>query len=141
MKPLWTSLWSFDVPSKICNFLWRSCRNSLPTKDNLMQRKVIPKNLREQCKCHQEDVLHALYGCPKLEPMWNKKQQWNHNTLRQAKCFTDLLGIILAKKNDPKLFCWVVWDIWNRRNNIKLGKPTYTLSQVLERQWKGNLKQ
>ena len=62
-------LWSLDVLGKIRNFLWRSCRNSLPTKDNLMQRKVIPENQCEQCKSYKEDVLHVLYSCPKLEDM------------------------------------------------------------------------
>lgn len=137
MKPLWTSLWSFDVPSKICNFLWRSCRNSLPTKDNLMQRKVIPKNLREQCKCHQEDVLHALYGCPKLEPMWNKKQQWNHNTLRQAKCFTDLLGIILQKKMIQNYFVGWFGIYGIEGTTLSWGN----LPTLLARYWKGSGKE
>ena len=133
MKPLWTSLWSLDVPGKIRNFLWRSCRNSLPTKDNLMQRKVIPENQCEQCKSHKEDILHVLYSCPKLEGTRNKKPQWTHSSLRQANCFTDLLGMISAKKNEPELFGWVVWDLWNRRNNIRLGKSSYTLTQLLEK--------
>lgn len=67
LKPLWTALWSLDVPSKIRNFLWRSCRNSLPTKDNLMRRKIISEDRCEQCKSHKEDVLNALYSCPKLK--------------------------------------------------------------------------
>ena len=41
--------------------------------------------------------------------------------------------MILAEKNEPELFGWVVWDLWNQRNNLRLGKSTYTLSQLLEK--------
>lgn len=30
-------------------------------------------------------------------------------------------------------FWLVVWDLWNRRNNIRLGKSSYNLSQLLEK--------
>lgn len=98
-----------------------------------MRRKIISEDRCEQCKSYKEDVLHALYNCPKLEDMWSEKPHWTHSSLRQANCFTDLLGMILAEKNEPKLFGWVVWDLWNRRNNIRLGKSSYNLSQLLEK--------
>ena len=52
MKPLWIAIWSLDIPGKVRNFVWRSCKNSLPTKTNLMQRKALKENLCEQCKSH-----------------------------------------------------------------------------------------
>ena len=78
-------------------------------------------------------MLHALYGCSKLPELWNKKPQWNHSTLRQVHYFTDLLESIIADNREPELFCWVAWDLWNRRNNLRLGKQTYSLTQVLEK--------
>lgn len=53
--------------------------------------------------------------------------------MKQATTFTDFFKIILAEKAEPELFCWVVWDLWNRRNNLRLGKPTYNLVKVLEK--------
>ncbi|KAL5542188.1 hypothetical protein UlMin_009898 [Ulmus minor] len=32
----WTTLWTLKLPPKIKFFLWRSCLNALPTKDNLL---------------------------------------------------------------------------------------------------------
>ena len=133
MKPLWIAIWSLDIPGKVRNFVWRSCKNSLPTETNLMQRKALKENLCEQCKSHQEDVLHALYGCLKLVHLWNKKTQWNRNTLKQATTFTDFFKIILAEKAKLELFCWVVWNLWNCRSNLRLGEPTYNLVKVLEK--------
>ncbi|XP_075665404.1 uncharacterized protein LOC142635076 [Castanea sativa] len=33
---------------------------------------------------------------------------------------------------DPALFSLVLWNLWNRRNNLRLGKPTLPLDKVLE---------
>ena len=59
----------------------------------------------EMRRTHQEDVLHALYGCPKLEDLWNRKPQWYPHSLRQADSFIDLLGTIFAENKDSELFC------------------------------------
>lgn len=64
---------------------------------------------------------------------WSKTPHWTHSSLRQANCFTDLLGMILVEKNEPEIIWRVVWDLWNRRNNIRLGKSGYKLSQLLEK--------
>ena len=47
--------------------------------------------------------------------------------------FTDLLESTIADNREPELFCWVAWDLWNRRNNLRLGKQTYSLTQVLDK--------
>lgn len=39
----------------------------------------------------------------------------------------------LCRKQRPRIICQVVWDLWSRRNNLGLGKPTFTLSHMLER--------
>lgn len=36
----WTSLWNIKVPSKLKNFLWRLCQDSLPTADILSPQHV-----------------------------------------------------------------------------------------------------
>ena len=63
MKPLWKRIWSLSVPCKVRNFLWRACKNAIPTLNNLKRRCVV-----EDSKCslyaqHDEDVIHALLSC------------------------------------------------------------------------------
>lgn len=36
----WKNLWSFKLPGKILNFLWRVCRNVLPTVNALVGENV-----------------------------------------------------------------------------------------------------
>ena len=50
LRRFWKTLWGLDIPSKVRHFAWRACKDILPTKENLMRRKVL---LDEQCEvCH-----------------------------------------------------------------------------------------
>ena len=40
-KHVWKAIWSMQVPQKVKNFIWRACRNAMPTKHALMRRTVI----------------------------------------------------------------------------------------------------
>ena len=40
-KRFWKSIWRIKVPGKIKHFIWKACSNSLPTKENLLRRKVL----------------------------------------------------------------------------------------------------
>ena len=41
--------------------------------------------------------------------------------------------VVCADGRDPELFLSVAWTLWNRRNNIRLGKPSVPLEQVLNK--------
>ena len=113
------------------NLVWRATKNSLPTKTNLVQRKIITSSTCESCQQANEDVCHALFHCPKLSDLWNKVPLWNHDSLRQAATFIDLTGCVFADNRDPALFSMVIWTLWNRRNNLRLRKAVISLDQVL----------
>ena len=132
MKPLWNKIWSMDVPNKVKNLVWRACTNSLPTKVNLVRRKVTSDGLCAICGVHQEDVVHALYCCPALSSLWSQTPIWNHEALKGSKNFTDVMGFVLAGNKEPELFSLVIWNLWNRRNNLRLGKTALPLDKITE---------
>ena len=55
---------------------WRACRNSLPTKCNLVHRQVLTDHHYDRCSTSQEDILHALWSCPELDGVWDAAE-WN----------------------------------------------------------------
>lgn len=61
--PMWKTLWKLKVPNKIKVFGWRACRNVLPTRVNLAQKRIIQDNRCEACKTEPETVIHALWNC------------------------------------------------------------------------------
>ena len=69
-KKFWKAIWKLQVPPKIRNFIWRACRNALPTKQVLMRRKIVADLICERCKLDMEDAKHALWSCPELDLVW-----------------------------------------------------------------------
>ena len=57
---LWKNLWLLQVPNKVRNLLWRACRDAMPTKANLVRRKIIEEPLCDRCHEAHETPLHAL---------------------------------------------------------------------------------
>ena len=133
LKPLWQAIWNLPVPSKVKNLVWRATKNSLPTKDNLVRRKIIQNGCCDACREHTEDVKYAVYSCPKLDELWKRVPQWNHENLRRAMNFVDLIGTVFVENREPTLFSTVVWALWTLRNNLRMGKNTETLVHLLQR--------
>ena len=73
----WRRIWSLSIPNKIKHFLWRACRESLPTKKNLLARNVTRNALCEWCNKEVEDAVHALWGCQVLKEVW-----WEEKSLK-----------------------------------------------------------
>nr|POF21755.1 hypothetical protein CFP56_71505 [Quercus suber] len=84
------------------------------------------------CKQHEEDTLHALYHCPELQSLWMTTPSWNQDTLKQKTCFIDFIVSVFAGLKETELLMVVLWNLWKRRNNLRLGKPTIPLNKVLE---------
>ena len=67
---VWKVLWKLKVPNKIKVFCWRACRNILPTRVNLVHKKVIQDNRCELCKMEAETGLHVLWNCGVAQDVW-----------------------------------------------------------------------
>ena len=92
MKPLWKRIWSLSIPCKIRNFLWRACKDAIPTLKNLKRRCVMEDSSCSLFAQHDEDALHALWSCPALAQVWNEDPQWN---FRDQKAFQDFPHLLL----------------------------------------------
>lgn len=46
----WNDIWKLQVPNKVCHFIWRAIRESLPIKLNLHKRQVVTDGLCELCR-------------------------------------------------------------------------------------------
>ena len=67
---IWKVQWKLKVPNKIKVFGWRACRNILPTRVNLVHKKIIQDNRCELCKIEAETGIHALWNCSVARDVW-----------------------------------------------------------------------
>nr|POE76298.1 putative ribonuclease h protein [Quercus suber] len=68
---IWKLVWGLRIPSKVKNFIWRSCRDAIPVKKNLKRRQILQDDRCDHCHQMPETVLHALWECPALRPIWD----------------------------------------------------------------------
>lgn len=71
-------VWHHHVPSKVSVFLWRLLRDRLPTKNNLVRRRVLQlTNIMcvAGCGC-SETAEHLFLGCNIFCSIWNMRWQW-----------------------------------------------------------------
>ena len=51
--------------------MWRACKEAIPTKQNLMKRRILLEDKCEQCGVEAETVFHALWECAMLDDIWD----------------------------------------------------------------------
>ena len=120
MAGLWKLVWQLKCPNKIKHFLWRACKNILPTNFSLASRKVVSDNSCGFCgEC--ESSGHILWDCVVAADVW-RKVGINLPTVKQPmKNFIDVVWSLKEREGvaDWELFAIAVWMIWNNRNNFK----------------------
>lgn len=66
----WTSLWNIKVPSKLKNFIWRLCTDSIPTADVLHHRHMSTSSVCPFCAA-EDSWKHALIDCVMARSVWS----------------------------------------------------------------------
>ncbi|OMO96879.1 hypothetical protein COLO4_15019 [Corchorus olitorius] len=63
----WRKIWKLNVAPKIQNFVWRACRNIIPTKENLVKRHCSYDPDCVRCNEDVESLEHIIFFCPLLK--------------------------------------------------------------------------
>lgn len=117
LAPIWKNIWSLKVPKKIRIFTWRACMDKLPTLHGLV-KKWLPVN--NWCHFYSqlgEDLLHAVFGCPKIWIWWSKCFPMLEHSSKSRK-WLELVTWLMenGSKEDLTLFTYYSWRLWSRRN-------------------------
>ncbi|KAK9988503.1 hypothetical protein SO802_028742 [Lithocarpus litseifolius] len=129
-KSFWKSIWNLNVPGKIKHFLWRACTNSLPSKENLKKRAIPIDPTCHLCSRENESILHALWGCEKVQTVWATDFGWVDKNTAAAGSFSDLVQLIREKPHTFPLFSITAWSLWHHRNKSRLQVPSLPLVQI-----------
>jgi ribonuclease HI len=132
LHPIWKAVWSLRIPKKCQHFAWRASRDALPTRVNLRKRHIPIDPMCENCRTSPEDVLHAVWNCPLIQPVW-EKEVWtksirNQPVLDYADLFSKVLEFIPQQSSE--VFTIISWVLWNRRNKLRLNQKVEALDHV-----------
>ena len=119
------------VLCKVRNFVWRACRNAIPTNSNLVCC-VIEDSICSLCSQSPEDVLHFLWPCPGLTQVWEDDPQQAFRSTTRFQSFPQVLLHVLESSCSGDLFAMLTWNIWFRQNKVRtspLGQPLDQIAQ------------
>ena len=119
-----------QVPKKIKNFIWRACRNSLPTKENLVRRTIIENPLCDRCSCANESTMHTLRLCGELDVVWEDLSLWSCRNTFNFITFKELLSWLIKHQHHVELFLVTAWSVWTQWNQVRLNKPSCSLHLI-----------
>ena len=67
---VWKHIWRLPVRNVEKNFIWRACQDILPTRENLMRRKIVEDQLCPICGVEPETPYHIPWACPSAMDLW-----------------------------------------------------------------------
>jgi hypothetical protein len=102
--------------------MWRACHNLLPTllptKDNLLRRKVGSDPNCPVCGLEAETVYHVLWGCPTTRDVWGASDRCFQESTLQGPKFIDVSKGIYTNHGKEALTIFIatakqIWFIIN----------------------------
>ena len=97
-KTFWRSIWKLKVSGKIKHFMWNSCTNSLPTKENLLKHTILQESVCQIYDKELESVLHALWRCEKVQRVWSFEFSWVDKSKALSVSFSDLFYLVQERQ-------------------------------------------
>lgn len=141
-KGLWGEIWGATIPQKIKIFLWKSCWNILPVRENLSKKRIVSSGICPFCHLEVETVEHAFFFCEWVRPVWLGLQvQVIPNRDEVSSLDLWLSNKFQLFKQDPASqefatisICCALWLIWKQRNTAvfehKSPNPMSTVMQI-----------
>ncbi|KAK9999197.1 hypothetical protein SO802_018800 [Lithocarpus litseifolius] len=126
----WMTMWNLPIPHKVRHFGWRARRDNLPTKTNLMKRKVLQEDSCDICGVESESVGHILLRCLKAQEAWEYSKFSSSLNLVGCQTFYDLMWLPFmiegADENQAARAVTIAWALWHNRNECGSFTPIKT---------------
>ena len=94
MKSLWKAIWKLHCPNKIRNFIWRACKDILPTKTKLRDRKIPVEVECDLCE-GVETTGHTFWSCDIAAAVWQMANVKAPGLMASPPNFMDLFWCVM----------------------------------------------
>ncbi|XP_075665728.1 uncharacterized protein LOC142635465 [Castanea sativa] len=118
LNSFWNSVWSSLIPPKSKCFIWRACKDSLPLRTKLVDRKISNSFFCVLCFDAAESCSHLLWECSFAQAVWLDAPFRNSFSFPLHSQFIDIIDAAIKKLQSPEfeILCVAFWMIWNCRN-------------------------
>ncbi|XP_056695811.1 uncharacterized protein [Spinacia oleracea] len=124
-------IWNLDIPPKIQIFLWQICHNSIPTRDILFQRKILPFNVCPLCDTYIESINHLFIQCPTAKQIWNldHTKKWLDFSIPFCDFF-ETIDYLRKYQQTLCKFLFIIWTLWKERNDCIFNNCNFNTFRV-----------
>ncbi|KAL0003476.1 hypothetical protein SO802_017257 [Lithocarpus litseifolius] len=126
----WKKIWSLHVPNRIRTLLWRACCDSLPTRVNLVRRKILQADTCPNCTREPETIAHALWSCSKLDQVWLPQFARLKAATSPLSTFSKIVFLALQDPCSVEVFANTISLIWMNRNRAAFGGEGMILGKI-----------
>ncbi|XP_030945916.1 uncharacterized protein LOC115970418 [Quercus lobata] len=100
--------------------------------ENLKRRRVVEDAKCKACLAAEEDTLHAIWSCEKLQHIWFPCFSWVQTEHPQIPEVQELISLVGQRSDKLELFAVVAWFIWNHRNRLRLNEKGLASDRILQ---------
>ena len=117
MISLWKLVWHLRCLNKIKNFIWRACKDILPTKTKLKDCKI-PVEVECDICGEVETAGHVFWSYELTAMVWQMANLKSPGPTASSLNFLDLFWCVKEAKpsQDLETFATLAWSLWNNRN-------------------------
>ena len=112
-------VWQLECPSKIKHFMWRACKNILPTRNRLKSKGVGCEDCCALCGA-SETSGHILWDCTFAKEVWSRSKIKLPALPKPVNEFLNLVWVVVDSCPNVNwvLFAVTAWSLWNNRNTM-----------------------
>ena len=129
---LWSSIWSASVPPKVRTFMWRACKDILPTQTKLFEKRCIHTYTCLWCCEEAETSDHVLWQCEFAQKVWKEcpariRAHYDERTTFKEfilSCFKDLASPAI------EIVLTTAWSLWRARNALQWENKCSNVSEI-----------
>jgi hypothetical protein len=131
-KFFWKGVWSSKVQPKIRNFIWRACRNILPTQTKLFEKQISSSFSCRWCETEAETCDHVLWRCEFAQRVWSACAVKLPSRVVIQMTVVDFLECCLQELASPdvEIIFTTAWMLWSAQNALLWEGQNSTVSDI-----------
>jgi hypothetical protein len=117
---VWKTIWALEVPNPVKIFLWKACHDLLPTRVNLVHKRVVEDKFCPCCTIEEESIFHAIWSCIAARDVWGTKNSCFQKCSCEGPTFRKLFEYCMGRMSREELELMAVTSrkIWLCRNAL-----------------------